>query len=105
MARLIVVDRDGDMQAVSSEGGLSIMELIRRAGIGEMFAICGGCMSCATCHIYVDPAFRQRLPAMTDEEDELLSLSHHRMENSRLACQIPFRAELDGLRVQIVMER
>jgi 2Fe-2S ferredoxin len=104
VTRLIVVDRVGDTREINSDGGRSIMELIRRAGIEDMFAICGGCMSCATCHIYVDPAFRHRLPALTEEEDELLSLSTRRMENSRLACQIPFRAELDGLRVQIVVE-
>jgi 2Fe-2S ferredoxin len=104
MTKLIVVGRGGDTQEINSEGGRSIMELIRHAGIEDMLAICGGCMSCATCHICVDPAFRHRLPAMTEEEDELLSLSSHRMENSRLACQIPFRAELDGLRVQIVVE-
>ncbi len=104
MNRLIVVGRGGDTREINSEGGRSIMELIRRAGIDDLLAICGGCMSCATCHIYVDPAFRHRLPAMTEEEDELLSLSSRRMEDSRLACQIPFRAELDGLRVRIVVE-
>jgi 2Fe-2S ferredoxin len=104
MPKLIVVNRGGDTQAINSESGRSIMELIRHAGSGEMLAICGGCLCCATCHIYVDQAFSHQLPAMTAEEDELLSLSDHRMENSRLACQIPFRAELDGLRVQIAME-
>ncbi len=104
MTRLIVVGPGGDTREINSEGGRSIMELIRRAGIDDMLAICGGCMSCATCHIYADPAFRHRLPPMTEEEEELLSLSSHRREDSRLACQIPFRAELDGLRVRIVVE-
>jgi 2Fe-2S ferredoxin len=104
MTRLIVVGREGDMQEIHGTGGRSIMELIRGAGIESMFAICGGCMSCATCHIYVDPGFEHWLPRMTEEEDELLSLSSRRTEHSRLACEIPFRAELDGLRVQIVSE-
>jgi 2Fe-2S ferredoxin len=104
MPKLIVVGRGGDAQVIESESGRSIMELIRNAGVGEMLAICGGCLCCATCHIYVDPVFSHKLPAMSEEEKELLSQSDHRTQYSRLACQIPFRAELDGLKVQIAAE-
>jgi 2Fe-2S ferredoxin len=104
MPRLIVVNRDGDEQEIDSASGRSVMELIRHAGIEEMLAICGGCRSCATCHIYVDPVFTHQMPSMSEEENTLLSLSDHRRDNSRLACQIPFRAELDGLKVQIAAE-
>jgi 2Fe-2S ferredoxin len=104
MPRLIVVRRGGSTHEIRSDSERSVMELIRHAGIDEMMAICGGCLCCATCHVYVDPAFSQRMPAMSKEENELLSQSDHRTDYSRLACQIPFRAELDGLRVQIAAE-
>jgi ferredoxin, 2Fe-2S len=104
MGRLIVVSLDGDTRVIHSEGGRSVMELIRHAGIDDLPAICGGCLCCATCHIHVNRAFRARLPAMSEEEDGLLSLSRQRTEDSRLACQIPFQAELDGLEVRIVAD-
>jgi len=104
MPKLIVVGRSGDLREIEGGSGRSIMEVIRCAGIGELLAICGGCLTCATCHIYIDPAFCHRVPPMTEEEDELLSLCDHRTEHSRLACQIPFLPELDGLKVQIAAE-
>jgi ferredoxin, 2Fe-2S len=104
MPKLIVVSREGDEQEIAAESGLSVMEVIRNAGIEEMLALCGGCRSCATCHVYVDPAFTDRMPAISPDENELLDSSGERKEHSRLACQIPFGAELDGLKVQIAPE-
>ena len=103
-AQLVVTDRSGVKRTIEGEDGLSVMEIIRNDGAEDPFALCGGSCSCATCHVYVDPAFSQRMPAMSKEENELLSQSDHRTDYSRLACQIPFRAELDGLRVQIAAE-
>src|SRR5437764_841918 len=64
-------------------------------------AICGGMCSCATCHVYVDPEWQPRLPAMMSDERELLSELAHYRENSRLSCQVEFTPELAGLRVRI----
>lgn len=104
MPKLIVVTREGDETIFEGEAGLSVMEVIRDNGVDELLALCGGCCSCATCHVYVDPAFADKLPTMSDDENDLLDSSDHRNERSRLSCQIPFGHDLDGLRVTIVPE-
>ena len=80
------------------------MEAIRDNGFDELLALCGGCCSCATCHVHVDPAFADKLPAMSEDEDDLLESSDHRNESSRLSCQIAFTSDLDGLKVTIAPE-
>ena len=104
MPKLIVVNRDGAEQTVEGDKGLSVMEVIRDHGFDELLALCGGCCSCATCHVYVDPAFADSLPAMSEDENDLLDSSDHRSDRSRLSCQIPLTAEMDGLRVTIAPE-
>ncbi|MXO62389.1 2Fe-2S iron-sulfur cluster-binding protein [Qipengyuania oceanensis] len=104
MPKLIVTDRYGTESAIDVDDGLTVMEAIRDNGFDELLALCGGCCSCATCHIHVDPAFKDKLPAMSEDEDDLLESSDHRTENSRLSCQIPFGDELDGLKVTIAPE-
>jgi ferredoxin, 2Fe-2S len=104
MARLIVVDRAGEERTIEGEAGLSVMEIIRDNGFDELLALCGGCCSCATCHIYVDPAFADQMATKTEDEDDLLDSSDQRTEHSRLSCQIPFTNALDGLRVTIAPE-
>ncbi len=104
MPKLIVTNRAGDQSTVDAADGLTVMEVIRDNGFDELLALCGGCCSCATCHITVDPAFADKLPAMTEDEDDLLESSDHRADNSRLSCQIPFGPELDGLHVTIAPE-
>ena len=104
MPKLIVVTRAGDESVVDVADGLTVMEAIRDNGFDELLALCGGCCSCATCHVHVDPAFKDRLPPMSEDEDDLLESSDHRDENSRLGCQVPFTADLDGLKVTIAQE-
>ena len=104
MPKLIVVTRDGEEQEITGESGLSVMEVIRDAGIDEVLALCGGCCSCATCHVHVDPEFAAKLKPMSEDENDLLESSSERDENSRLSCQIPFSDALDGLRVTIAAE-
>src|SRR3954470_22631579 len=99
MPSLRIVTRDGTEHAVEARTGWSVMEAIRDNGFDELLALCGGCCSCATCHVHVDPAFKDRLPTMSEDEDDLLESSDHRDESSRLGCQVPFTADLDGLRV------
>ena len=104
MPQLIIVTRDGRERAVEGQSGLSVMEVIRDHGIDELLALCGGCCSCATCHVHVDDEWIGALPAMKEDEDDLLDSSDHRSANSRLSCQIPFGEALDGLRVTIAPE-
>jgi 2Fe-2S ferredoxin len=92
-------------QALSIEGYAdSVMELIRDNGVDELQALCGGQLSCATCHVYVDADAFDVLPAISDFESEMLDSSDHRRANSRLACQIPCLEALSGMQVTIAPE-
>jgi 2Fe-2S ferredoxin len=104
MPKLVVVTREGEESVLEAEAGLSVMEVIRDAGIDELLALCGGCCSCATCHVFVDPAFGGVLPEMSDDENDLLDSSDHRDERSRLSCQLVMSDDLDGLTVTIAPE-
>src|SRR5690606_36223929 len=104
MPKLTVVDRSGNERTVEVGNGLTVMEAIRDNGFDELLALCGGCCSCATCHVHIDPAFADKLPKMTVDEDDLLDSSDDRDATSRLSCQVPFTDELDGMRVTIAKE-
>ena len=104
MWELIVTTRGGSRHRVRIRPGLTVMETIRDAGFDELLALCGGCCSCATCHVIVDPAFAGLLPPMTQDEDDLLDSSEHRTPTSRLACQLPLSEDLDRLSVRIAPE-
>ncbi len=104
MPKLVVVNRAGEEKTVEAGVGLSVMEAIRDNGFDELLALCGGCCSCATCHIHVDAAWVGKLPAMSEDENDLLDSSDHRNESSRLSCQIQMSNELDGLKVAIAAE-
>ena len=104
MPKLTVVTREGRETTVEGEAGLSVMEVIRDNGFDELLALCGGCCSSATCHVHVDPAFKDMLPAMSEDENDLLDSSDHRRPTSRLSCQIPMSDDLDGMEVTIVPE-
>jgi 2Fe-2S ferredoxin len=103
MPLMRVVDRDGKEHEVDARAGLKVMENLRELDYG-VAAICGGMCSCATCHIYVDPDWVDRLPVPQSDERELLSELSHTQDNSRLSCQIEFTPELAGLRVTIAAD-
>ena len=104
MPMLTVVNRAGEERTVDAEIGLSVMEVLKINGFDELLALCGGCCSCATCHVHVDPAYLDRLPAMSADEDDLLDVAEDRDATSRLSCQLPVTAGLDGMRVTIAAE-
>jgi len=104
MPKLIVTTREGETREVDAGAGLAVMEAIRDNGFDELLALCGGCCSCATCHVHVDPEFAALLPPMSRDEDDLLDSSDDRDATSRLSCQIPFTDALDGLKVRIAAE-
>ncbi len=104
MPKLIVVTRDGTEHEVEAQKGLSVMEVIRDAGFDELLALCGGCCSCATCHVHVDPAFAEKVDVMSEDENDLLESSDHRDATSRLGCQLQMTETCDGLRVTIAQE-
>lgn len=104
MPNITVVKRSGDEVTVDASEGMSIMEAIRDSGNDELLALCGGCCSCATCHVYVDPAFADRLPEISPDEDDLLDSSANRDPRSRLSCQLAMSGALAGIRVEIAPE-
>lgn len=104
MPKLVVINRAGVEQEVEAANGVSVMEAIRDAGFDELLALCGGCCSCATCHVYVDPAFADKIDALSEDENDLLDSTDHRTENSRLSCQLHISDGADGLRVTIAPE-
>lgn len=104
MIRLTITDRSGVARTIDAAEGLTMMEAIRDAGFDELMALCGGCCSCATCHIIVEQDNCAALPHMSDDEDDLLDSSDHRTAASRLSCQIPLSPAMDGLSVRIAPE-
>lgn len=104
MPTLNVTSRAGISGVVEGEAVLSVMEVLRDAGYDELLALCGGCCSCATCHVIVAAEDANRLPPMSDGEDDLLDSSEHRAPTSRLSCQLTFGDALNGLSVTIAPE-
>jgi 2Fe-2S ferredoxin len=103
MASIVVTDREGAEHVIEGTPGWSVMEIIRENDL-PVEAACGGCCACATCHVYVDPAWLGKLDAASDEEDRMLDEAYQVQENSRLSCQIPFAEALDGLKVTLAPE-
>ena len=104
MPTINVTTRTGETRAVEATLGNSIMENLRDGGIDEILALCGGCLSCATCHVFVDDQWLDRLPPLSEDEDDLLDSSDARQANSRLSCQLPLTEELDGIKVRVAPE-
>jgi ferredoxin, 2Fe-2S len=101
MSLLKVTDRDGIEHEVEGTPGLKVMEILRELDYG-VAAICGGLCSCATCHVFVDPQWMEKLPSRQSDEQELLAeLTHYEPGTSRLSCQVEFTDALDGLAVKI----
>jgi 2Fe-2S ferredoxin len=104
MPKLIIVSRSGSETAIDAASGVSVMENIRDAGFDELLALCGGCCSCATCHVQVDEQWTAVVGKPGADESDLLDSSDHRQDNSRLSCQLLMTDALDGLKVTIAPE-
>lgn len=102
MPRVWLTKRDGSQEPVDGRSGRSLMLNIRKPG--QIQAICGGCASCGTCHVYVAEDWVNRLPPIQDEEETILAFSDWRQPNSRLSCQIKVTDELEGLCVTVAPE-
>ena len=103
MTKIIVKDRQGNIKEISADLGMSLMEIIREAGM-EIEASCGGCCACATCHIYVNTSWVSKLLKADDDEESMLDQAFNVKKNSRLACQIEFVSDLDGIEVELAPE-
>ena len=101
MPKVIVTDRAGREHELQGKPDYTVMETIRLGGIDDLLALCGGVCSCATCHVFVDPAFAAAFPAVGEDEDALLDASPLRDARSRLACQLRLGPQHEGLKVTI----
>lgn len=100
MIEIKFTTRDGEQHKIEATAGTSLMETTRNAGFDDLQAICGGCASCATCHVYVENLpDGAKLPDMSEDEDDLLDGLFYRQDNSRLSCQIPMHPSLNGMEV------
>ena len=100
MPTIHVTDREGQEHELEATPGWSVMEVIRENNL-PIEAACGGCCACATCHVYVDAGWLDRLQAPESDESMMLDEAFQVQDNSRLSCQIKFGPALDGLRVTL----
>ena len=102
MPTVTYVLKTGEERSLTVPVGGTVMRAAIQADLPGIDAECGGCCSCATCHVYVDPSFVDRLPAPSEDEQDLLTgVSAEQKPNSRLSCQITMTEALDGLIVRI----
>ena len=103
MNKIFVTDRAGKEHEIVADEGSTLMEIIRDEGL-EIEASCGGCCACATCHVYVDSDWVNKLIQKDDDEESMLDQAFDVNENSRLSCQINFIKELDGIKLKLAPE-
>lgn len=102
--RITAKDRQGEPHVLTAEPGATVMETLRDAGL-PIEAACGGCCSCATCHVYIDPDWVDAVGPRNEGEELLLEMSEHIDEGtSRLGCQISLTEAHDGLTVTVAPE-
>ena len=101
MAKITYITHDNQTQTVEVQNGLTVMEGAVQNDIPGIDADCGGGMACATCHIYVNDEWFDKIPAKEDGEEDMLDMAFEPKKNSRLSCQITISNELDGLIVNI----
>ena len=99
MAKITFIDKDGNQKKIEIENGLTVMEGAIQKDIPGIDADCGGSMACATCHVYVEEKWLDKLPKAEEAEVDMIDMAHEPKKNSRLSCQIIVTDELDGLTV------
>ena len=101
MPKITFIEQNGTEHVVDAETGLSVMENAVKNMVPGIDADCGGACACATCHIYVDKTWREKVGDPTGMEESMLDFAHEPNELSRLSCQIQMTDELDGLIVRL----
>jgi ferredoxin, 2Fe-2S len=101
MAKITFIQHDGVEQTVEGQPGLSVMETAIKHMVNGIDADCGGACACATCHVYVEPEWREKTGARSPMEEDMLDFAFDVRDNSRLSCQIKVSDGLDGLRVRV----
>ena len=99
MTKITYKDFEGNSKTIEVDNGLSVMEGAIQNEIPGIDADCGGSMACATCHVYVEENWFNKLPKTEDAEVDMIDMAYEPKKNSRLSCQIIVSDELDGLEV------
>jgi len=97
MPKIIYIDSDGKSRTVDAEVGATVMETAIKNDVPGIEAECGGACACATCHVYVDEAWQEKVGPAAPMEQDMLDFAFDVRPNSRLSCQIKVSDELDGL--------
>ncbi len=100
MPKMTFVERDGKSREVSAPLGLSVLEVAHKHGV-DIEGACEGSLACSTCHVIVDAAWFGKLPAPTEDEEDMLDLAFGLEKTSRLGCQLVMTEALDGLVVRL----
>lgn len=101
MPKITYIEHNGKEHSIEVPAGWSVMEGAVKNLIPGIDADCGGACACATCHVYVDPAWTAKLPKKEDMEETMLDFAQDLQPTSRLSCQIKVTPELDGLTVRM----
>ena len=99
MPKITFIDQKGLSKIIEIENGLTVMEGAVQNNVPGIDADCGGGMACATCHVYVEDSWFNKLPKAEDAEVDMIDMAYEPKKNSRLSCQIIVSDELDGLEV------
>ena len=105
MPKITYIEHNGKSHVVDVPNGLSVMEGAVQNNIPGIDADCGGSCACATCHVYVDENWFNKLPAKEDAEQDMLDMAYEPKKFSRLTCQITVGDELDGLVVKMPLKQ
>ena len=97
MTKIKYIDQKGSSKIIDVENGLTVMEGAVQNNIPGIDADCGGSMACATCHVYVEDSWFNKIPEAEDAENDMIDMAYNPKKNSRLSCQIIVSDELDGL--------
>ena len=100
MTKVTYIDYQGNSKTLDVENGLTVMEGAVQNNIPGIDADCGGSMACATCHVYVEEKWLDKMPKPEDGEVDMIDMAFEPKKNSRLSCQIIISDELDGLTVK-----
>ena len=101
--KIIVTDRDGNKQILEGDNNSTLMEIIRDQGL-DIDAACGGCCACATCHVYINEKWFDKINPKDDDEESMLDQAFDIKNTSRLSCQIPLSEDLDGIELELAPE-
>ncbi|MGE0626878.1 MAG: 2Fe-2S iron-sulfur cluster-binding protein [Hyphomicrobiaceae bacterium] len=101
MAKITYIQPDGNSTTVDAAPGNTVMEAAKINDIAGIEAECGGACACATCHVYIDETWREKVGGPSDMENDMLDFAFDVREESRLSCQIKITEDLDGLVVKV----